>query len=141
VTDRARGEEALVHVGLVTGLDPSSFPSSSALVDPYLAGPSVERRARSYLDANCAHCHRSPEMDLRAKVPLAEAAIVCRPAGVSNIADAPEIVTPRLPDRSALVRRIGHPGNLRMPPLGTRVPDTGAVAVVSARIEGLRDCP
>lgn len=132
--------ETLAHVGIVSGVDLST-PFAGALVDPYTAGPSIELRARSYLDGNCAHCHNTPDMDLRASTPLAEAALLCRLAGVSNIPDAAEIVRPGLPEYSVLVRRLGHTSDLRMPPLGTRTPDLAAVDLVSRWIGELRDCP
>lgn len=130
----------LDHVGLVTGLDLTAQSTWETLVDPYTDGPPLERRARSYLEANCAHCHRTPDLDLRAATALVDTGALCRPSTVSNISDATELVRPGLPERSVIVRRIGHSGDLRMPPLGTRFPDEKAVAVLSSWISSLDGC-
>src|SRR5207253_520052 len=47
-----------------------------ALVDPYDVRATLDGRARSYLQANCAHCHQynaggTVDIDLRVDLPLA----------------------------------------------------------------------
>jgi len=82
----------------------------------------LERRARAYLDVNCACCHRqgglTPSMmDLRYGVPLAAMGIVDRaprqpPTG--SLAD--RILAPGRPEGSQLWQRTRAEGTERMPP-------------------------
>jgi hypothetical protein len=83
---------------------------------------SVEEQVRSYLDANCAQCHRPGvlaqiRMDLRYDTPLAQQGIIRGLIRWPNVPVPNElIVIPKDLDRSRLYQRvIAH----RMPPLGS----------------------
>ena len=102
------------------------------------------KRARSYLDANCASCHRpgAPQpagLDLRASTDVAETGLLDAPIrGAFGIADA-QIVAPRDPDRSILLTRLDLRGDEKqMPPLGTNLPDDRALKSLRRWIRRLR---
>ncbi len=129
---------ALARAGLLEGGEaPGPGPS---LVDPYSQDGTPELRVRSYLQGNCAHCHRTRGLDFRASVPLAETGLVCKPAYATNVDDATLLVAPGDAARSVLVRRVGHEGELRMPPLGTRALDTRALELLTGWVNGLSGC-
>lgn len=106
----------------------------------------VEQRARAWLHANCAYCHRpgatgQGEMDLRYDTPLAATNLcnVIPRFGTLDLAGAKRIA-PGHPERSILWRRIRSPGFIRMPPLGTLSHDVVGVALVAEWIRGLTAC-
>jgi uncharacterized repeat protein (TIGR03806 family) len=118
------------------------------LVDPFDATASLEKRARSYLHANCAHCHRpggwapaSLEMDLRYDTPLADTGVCDVPAGFGKIwADGDVRIDPGAPENSNLLQRMLVDNMGRMPPIGVSVPDTRGAAVVEDWIANLEGC-
>jgi uncharacterized repeat protein (TIGR03806 family) len=110
------------------------------------AAHSAERRARSYLHANCANCHQpggpgGGDMDLRMATPLSVAGI-CNTAPLNDSLGLinPVIVSPGNPDQSVLVLRMEDTGAHRMPPLSSTVVDTQALAVIREWIDQLTDC-
>jgi mono/diheme cytochrome c family protein len=127
---------ALRNAGYFTGapvIQPNLLPAHPSLDDETA---SVESRVRSYLEVNCSQCHqpngpsRSP-WDARAATPLAGARIVGETAvhqienGGVKIVDAGKLVT------SILYRRVAEFGPLHMPPLGTFVTNSQAVALLT----------
>jgi glucose/arabinose dehydrogenase len=98
----------------------------------------AERRARSYLHANCAFCHRGGEgkMDLRFGTPLGATMTCDVPSPVVGRAR----IAPRDPGESQIVRAMQATGDGRMPPVGTRVPDTVAIQTMSAWISSIAAC-
>ena len=68
------------HLAAVGVLDLAEGASAASIVDYNDVAQSQQVRARSYLDANCAHCHgpnrwdgaAQPELDLRFETPLGE---------------------------------------------------------------------
>ncbi len=108
------------------GSDFSSFPQ---LANPEDGSASIDDRARSYLQANCAHCHlpgglRRTQIDLRADTPLAEMGIVDEISNVDDLGEADRrIVRPGDPDNSVLLLRTLEVGEQRMPPVATSVID------------------
>lgn len=106
------------------------------------ADADVEDRVRSYLDANCAHCHRPngvrARFDARIDTDLDSQGLI--DGDLSNDLGHPDfkVVVPGDPARSLLYRRLEScDANLRMPPLGRSIPDEATLAVVRAWIEGL----
>jgi glucose/arabinose dehydrogenase len=94
---------------------------------------SVEDRVRSYLDANCAQCHR-PGMvaqvafDARFDTPLERQALVAAPVrwpNVTHVAD--QMIYPRAPDRS---RVLAFMSRQIMPPIGNLIPHESALALL-----------
>lgn len=103
----------------------------------------VEARARSYLDANCANCHQPGGVmrglfDARFTVPLDRAQIiggfVLDDLGVRDA----RVIVPGDPARSiARARMASADPHRRMPPLARQLVDTAAVAVIDAWIAAL----
>ncbi len=100
----------------------------------------LDERARSYLHANCAHCHMkwgggNAEFQLLATLPLAELGIVnTRPAqGVFNL-DHPRVLVPGSPERSMLYYRMTTLGLGHMPHVASNVIDENAVEMLRAWI-------
>lgn len=97
--------------------------------DPYDKQGPIEARARAYLHANCAHCHRtggggSAYIELRAEITLAEMkAVDAKPTqGTFEIPDA-KIIAPGNPFRSTLFYRVSKTGSGRMPHIGSEIVD------------------
>ncbi|MEZ4219548.1 MAG: hypothetical protein R3B13_01380 [Polyangiaceae bacterium] len=136
--------DALVAIEALETTTPAS--DLPAMPDPH-SGASAEGRARAYLHANCAHCHRPGgwvpaelDMDLRYDRSLAET----RTCGVPlqfGILFGKNRIEPGDPDASALMDRIQSQGPSRMPPMGTRLVDPTGVAVLREYIAGLKACP
>ena len=126
-------------------VDPSTLP---ALADPRSPTASLERRARAYLHANCAHCHRPggfqpPEltMDLRFDTPLSEAGLCGEPASWPRLdAPGPERVAPGDPAASQLLQRMRITGLTRMPSAGTVIPDPLGIGLIEDWIRGMGEC-
>ena len=99
------------------------------LVSSHDTKASVESRARSWLHANCAHCHRrhgggSVSLMVNADLPTAETVMIYeKPTrGDFGISD-PAIIYPWAPHRSILFQRIARTGSGHMPMIGARDPD------------------
>ncbi len=118
------------------------------LPDP--AGPApLEARARSYLHANCAICHRPqgnfPDIDLRFGVDLA-AMNVCNRDPTKGSAGADPAAAKRLvpgrPDQSVTYTRMATlDGQVRMPQVATAVVDPLGTPLVSDWIKSIPSCP
>ncbi len=151
VDDGRGGAENQLDILVSTGLlDAASLSRSTA---PRLAPASEEPRtdeevhaaARAYLHVNCAPCHRPgsrtyfPEMDLRASIALEDAA-VCHadPTRISPAEDL-SLIVPGDPERSLLLTRLQHEGDLRMPPLGSLEIDRAGARLVTEWILSLDD--
>jgi uncharacterized repeat protein (TIGR03806 family) len=104
---------------------------------------SLENRVRSYLDSNCAQCHRPggsrSDFDGRYETPLDLQKLVNGPLTSSdlNIAGA-KLVVPGEPDKSMLYLRMKRRQDaFNMPPLASHLVDPAAVAVLAAWIQDL----
>jgi len=124
-------------------IDPSLQPK---MASPQLGTGSLEDRARAYLDANCAHCHRpggwapaDSGLDVRYETALAETGL-CDPMKYFGWAGMPR-VAPGDPANSGVLRRIQREDSLRMPPLGISTVDPLGVSVLSGWIAELEACP
>jgi uncharacterized repeat protein (TIGR03806 family) len=131
------------HLGLFRpALDEAKLPGLDRLVPPSDPTAALEARARSYLDANCAHCHRPGGVqalwDARFDTALASARIVNSPAlNRLDVAGA-RIVRPGEPDLSILLRRVTSlDPAIKMPPLARNTVDARAVATLHDWIVGL----
>ncbi len=110
---------------------PNTLPS---MPDSKDTGYTLEQRAKSYLHANCSHCHMPggptpSSMDLRYQTPVASMNVLGVPpsSGDFGIPDA-ALVKPGVPDESIIVYRMESLQQVaRMPPLtSTRVDTVGA---------------
>lgn len=130
----------LMRAGLLRG-DVPRAADRFALLDPYGddSPDTLERRARSYFDANCSHCHRpggeagSTALDLRAESMEAFGLGVCRTpvaAGPASGGRDYDIV-PGAPDASILVYRMESTDpEIKMPELPTVTSDARGVALI-----------
>jgi len=106
------------------------------LVSSHDAKAALELRARSWLHANCAHCHRrhgggSVPLMVNADLPTPETMMIYeKPTrGDFGISD-PAVVYPWAPHRSILFQRIARTGSGHMPMIGAREPDPDGVRLV-----------
>jgi uncharacterized repeat protein (TIGR03806 family) len=123
--------------------DIAALPRLVALDDPHA---SVEERARSYLDANCAHCHRPgmvgfANFDARSGTPLAEQNLIHGRVIIDHGIDRARNIMPRDPWRSMILVRLEASDELRMPPLARALVDRDAATVLRAWIAGLPGKP
>lgn len=99
-------------------------------------GGSLEKRSRSWLHANCAHCHRrhgggSAPLEVNFEQAISESMTLWQPPtrGDFGLTDARTIV-PGQPWQSVLNYRISSIGNGHMPPLGPREVDESAAKLL-----------
>lgn len=139
--------EALRRAGVLAGApeDAEGLPGFPGLGD---VAASEEDRARAYLHANCAHCHRpdtstTTPLDLRAEIALEDAHVCGEPPEKGDVAlESPMLLAPGDPGQSVLMARMATlNSDDRMPNVGSNVVDTEAVELIGAWIEGLEGCP
>jgi len=115
------------HLGMLTPTldDTTTYPQYPKMAEIGDTSATLENRARSYIDSNCAHCHRpgggGPYFDMRYNVATLDTGIFTDgvdPAGIGLIRD--DLVNSRLYVRDAALAG-GFPGP--MPPLARDVPD------------------
>jgi len=117
----------------------ANYPKLSPLTG---ATASLEERARSYLDANCAQCHRPGGVgnyDASYDTHLKDQRIVNAPAAFPLLGhDNADIVRPKDVGHSVLWLRIGSTEpTVKMPPLAHYLVDTNAVNVIRDWINSL----
>jgi uncharacterized repeat protein (TIGR03806 family) len=120
----------------------ATFPALAAATD---TSRSLEDRARSYLDANCAHCHRPggtvANFDARFETPLAQQALIDGPVLIDQGIDRPRVISPNDIWRSIAFMRMNSVGDIQMPPLGRETIDTAGVQLMQAWIESMPGRP
>jgi uncharacterized repeat protein (TIGR03806 family) len=106
------------------------------LVDPYDESVDLDRRTRSYLQANCAHCHQlnaggTTTIVLGFESPLEQTKTInVRPLqGTFSIAGA-RIIAPGDPASSVLYYRMSKLGGGRMPRVGSNAVDERATRMI-----------
>jgi uncharacterized repeat protein (TIGR03806 family) len=136
--------DQLVSLGLLGG-DVPPRAERLALSDPYGTDPLV-RRARSYLDANCSHCHRpggeagATALDLRFETESAYALGSCRTpvAAGAGSGGFDFDIEPGLPERSIMVFRMqSTDAKLKMPQIPTTTSDRRGAELIGEWIAGL----
>jgi uncharacterized repeat protein (TIGR03806 family) len=121
----------------------TNFEKLSALTN---LTASLQERARSYLDANCAQCHQPGgtgiTFDARYDTPLSQQNITNYPATVSLGYDHAQIIAPEDIWRSMIYQRINTVNpTYQMPPLARSLIDTNAVQVFADWINSLPGTP
>jgi uncharacterized repeat protein (TIGR03806 family) len=113
--------------------DPERRPH---LVDPADASQPLDARARSYLHANCAHCHieaggGNASVDLDFSTPASSTRMfdVAAQSNLLPMTDA-KLIAPGHPDRSNLYHRLSIRGTGQMPPVGSNLVDTAGTKLI-----------
>jgi uncharacterized repeat protein (TIGR03806 family) len=106
------------------------------LADPADAAQSLNARARSYLQANCAHCHveaggGNASVDLEFTSDAAKTKMFDSPAQ-SNLLGTPDakLIATGHPEKSIIYHRMTLRGTGQMPPVGSNVVDTRGAALI-----------
>lgn len=141
-------ENQIVHwiaAGLLSGApEPAGIPTAADWRD---VTASLEKRARTWLDVNCAHCHRAegPASNTGLFLTSAEGVpvrygVLKRPAAAGRGSGDREFdIVPGEPDHSIVTYRVEStvPG-VMMPELGRHIADPEAVKLLSDWIASLR---
>jgi uncharacterized repeat protein (TIGR03806 family) len=140
--------DMMVGLGMFDGAVPTQ---RAALTDPYGTG-AVEARARSWLEANCSHCHNptgaamSTGLFLTSDVTTPVDFGVCRAPNAAGPGSGGRLydVVPGHPEQSVMTYRIAidaakNPelSGQKMPPIPIQLVDQGGVDVVTQWITGL----
>ena len=138
-----RTANQITTLNAINVLSPPVGANPPAYADPADTSRSLTERARAYLHANCANCHRPQgptpvAMDLRHDTALAQtgACDVEPTAGDLGIADA-RIIAPGDAARSVLLARMSRRDANAMPPIASNLRDTAGEALIGAWIDSL----
>ncbi len=137
--------ETLAHIGVREEL-PDAPDGLPRLAQPAGSAPLAER-ARAYLHANCASCHRPGGLglgaaDLRFDVSLEDAGVCNTPPEVDDMGVVgARLLVPGDPARSLLSLRMHDRGPFQMPPLASALVDPDGTALVDDWIRSLPRCP
>ena len=130
--------------GSLPPFDEVSAAELSRIADPTDESQPLAARARSYLHANCGHCHSlhgggTVSLRLQFSVPDDEMqAIGVRPTrGDFSLANA-AIIRPGDPFASTLYFRMAKFGRDRMPHIGAEWPDEAGLALIERWIAGMQ---
>lgn len=106
---------------------------------------SLEDRARSYLDANCAQCHRPKGtvayFDARYDTPLAQQNLIDGPVLIDERIDGSRVIAPNDIWRSILYLRTDTTEAFKMPPLARMTIDESGMKLLRQWIESLPGPP
>jgi hypothetical protein len=134
--------QTLIARGLI-----KNVPSVLAGARPRIeAGSGIERAALGYLHGNCGHCHNSNGTPVPVELTLAQS-VADGAAGAEHVlrsmidaggrfrphgaSAAARLVTPGNPDTSVLITRVrSRNPQTQMPPIGTRLIDAEALALL-----------
>jgi uncharacterized repeat protein (TIGR03806 family) len=126
----------------LAGADLEKFPKLAAMDD---TTRSVEDRARSYLDANCANCHRPKGtvgyFDARYDTPLARQNLIGGPVLIDQRIDGARVIAPNDIWRSILYMRANTIAAFKMPPLARNTIDTKGMELLREWIHALPGPP
>lgn len=130
--------------------EPEPASERERLVDPMSDAASLSMRARSYLDVNCAQCHKQGGdasasgmwLDFPNTAPEVNPAVwgVCkRPTSAGGATCGREVdIVPGQPDQSIYMCRVeSSEPKVQMPPLGRNLVHTEGVELLRAWIESL----
>jgi putative heme-binding domain-containing protein len=133
--------ETFVKYGYFTGEHPKS---ELVLCDPHDSTKPTVQRARSYLHANCAHCHRhggggNAQFKLQYDFDLTKAGYIgTRPVVGTFGLPRPAVIAPGDPFRSALYYRMAKNGAGRMPHIGAEMIDPQGLHLIHDWIKQLK---
>jgi uncharacterized repeat protein (TIGR03806 family) len=130
------------HAGLftqqVTDADLAKVPTLAAADD---VTRSVQDRARSYLDANCAQCHRPggtvAYFDARYDTPIEKQELIDGPVLIDQGIDRPRVISPHDIWRSIIYMRVNTVDDIRMPPIARETIDQKGLKLLQDWITSL----
>lgn len=131
------------HLGLFKEPLPDKPENLPRLPDYTDESADLNGRARAYLHANCAHCHRkwgggNASFQLMATQDVGEMGIVgVRPNHGAFELREPSILTPGDPERSMIYHRMTRLGLGRMPHIASSVKDEAAIQLIGEWIRKL----
>ncbi len=130
------------HIGLFDPpLEDRAIAQCDRLVPVSQESAPLDLRVRSYLDANCAPCHRpggAPSAwDARFDAPVPLAGVVRGDVAFKMKTPGAQVVAPRDLPHSILFQRLRSVDQIKMPPLAKGAVDEDAVAAVEAWILSL----
>lgn len=135
--------EMLQRIGCFSKPLPVPTSDLPRLVDYHDPTRDLDKRARSYLHANCSHCHRkwgggNARFQLLATLGLADTgALNVRPGqGTFGMARA-KVLAAGDPDRSVALLRMSKLGSGRMPRVGSSVIDTRGTRLIRNWIDSI----
>jgi uncharacterized repeat protein (TIGR03806 family) len=130
------------HLGLfspeVNDADLAKLPTLAAADD---VTRSLQDRARSYLDANCAQCHRPggtvAYFDARYDTPLEKQELIDGPVLIDQGIDRPRVISPHDIWRSIAFMRVNTVDDIKMPPIARETIDQKGVKLLQDWITSL----
>jgi uncharacterized repeat protein (TIGR03806 family) len=130
------------HLGLfapaLAEADLAQLPTLAAADD---SARSLQDRARSYLDANCAQCHRPggtvAYFDARYDTPLEKQELIDGPVLIDQGIDRPRIIAPHDIWRSIAYMRVNTLDDIKMPPIARETIDRKGVELLQNWITSL----
>jgi uncharacterized repeat protein (TIGR03806 family) len=129
------------HLGLFAAFKDDELHGFAALAAADDTSRSLQDRARSYLDANCAQCHRPggtvANFDARYDTPLDKQALIDGPVLIDQGIDRPRIISAHDIWRSIAYMRIDTVGDIRMPPLARETIDQKGVRLLGEWINSM----
>jgi len=136
--------EVMSRMGYFKQPLPQTAAELPKLVEPSDAKADLNARARSYLHANCSHCHRmwgggNAEFSLLANKTLKETGTIdVKPGqGAFGLSD-PRYIVPGDPSRSMIHFRMTKTSLGRMPHVGSNVVDKDAATLIEQWIRSLK---
>jgi uncharacterized repeat protein (TIGR03806 family) len=134
------------HIGLFDSqLDDAALNNLPRLARSDDSARSLEDRARSYLDANCSHCHRPngtvASFDARYDTPLANQYLIKGPVLINEGIDNASIIAPNDIWRSIALVRLRTLEGFKMPPLAHQVSDAKGIDLIEQWVHSLPGKP
>lgn len=144
-----RSENQLIrwkHLGLFDGDPPDDMLlNCSRLAQIDDENRPLEQRARSWLDANCAHCHRPggtvAGFDCRYEIPIEKQNLINGPVLIDRGIDNAAVIVPNDVWRSVALQRINTVEEIKMPPRGRQVVDQQGITLIRRWIQSLPGPP
>lgn len=135
----------LSHIGMFSTPVEQGTDDLPRLVSPQDDSATLDQRVRSYLHANCAHCHRkwgggNAEFQLLAPLPIGETGTIdIKPdQGTFQLKEA-RLIAPGAPEQSLIYHRMNLLGLGRMPHIASSVRHEEAIQMVEQWIRQLTE--
>ncbi len=133
------------HLGMFSQDIAGQIASLPAMVSLDDATADLEDKVSSYLDANCAHCHRPSGVegifDARYSIPMDKKKIIDTEGISRNTPIGSVLVKPGEVESSHLYQRDATLGTGAMPPIGKTINDDPYLTVLAAWINSLKPDP